>query len=45
VDLSEYSGETIELFFNTNASPPSPPGRDDRSGDLALWGAPRVVAR
>ena len=45
VDLSEYSGETIELFFKTNASPPIPPGRDDGNGDLALWGDPRVIAR
>jgi hypothetical protein len=45
VDLSEYSGETVDIFFNTNSSPPVPPGRDDRAGDLALWGDPRVVAR
>jgi hypothetical protein len=45
VDLSEYSGETVDLYFNTNASPPHPPGHDDRHGDLALWGEPRVVAR
>ena len=45
VDLSEYSGETVDLYFNTNASLPTPPGRDDRNGDLALWGEPRVVAR
>jgi hypothetical protein len=45
VDLSEYSGETVELFFNTNASPPSRPARDDRNGDAALWGDLRVVAR
>ena len=41
VDLSFYAGQTIHLFFNTNASPP---GADDRRGDLALWGAPRIVA-
>jgi hypothetical protein len=45
VDLSEYSGETIDLYFNTNASPPARPPRDDRNGDAALWGALRVVAR
>ena len=45
VDLSEYEGETVDLYFNTNASPPNPPGRDDRNGDLALWAEPRVVAR
>jgi hypothetical protein len=41
VDLSSYAGRTIDLFFNTNASLP---GGDDRRGDLALWGAPRIVA-
>jgi hypothetical protein len=41
VDLSAYAGETIALFFNTNASLP---GRDDARGDLALWGDPRIVA-
>jgi hypothetical protein len=45
VDLSEYSGETIDLYFNTNASAPSRPPRDDRNGDAALWGDLRVVAR
>lgn len=43
VDLAEYSGETVELFFNTNASPPSRPQKDDFNGDIALWGDPRVV--
>ncbi len=41
IDLSPYAGQTIALFYNTNASLP---GRDDRRGDLALWGAPRIVA-
>ena len=41
VDLTDYAGRTIDLFFNTNASLP---GRDDRRGDMALWGAPRIVA-
>ena len=41
VDLSSYAGRTIDVFFNTNASLP---GADDRRGDLALWGAPRIVA-
>ncbi|MEO7191123.1 MAG: hypothetical protein ABI051_08715 [Vicinamibacterales bacterium] len=45
LDLSEYAGETIDLLFNTNASLPSRPPRDDRAGDLAVWGAPRVVTR
>ncbi len=41
LDLSVYAGTTIDLFFNTNASLP---GADDRNGDLAVWGAPRIVA-
>jgi hypothetical protein len=45
LDLSEYSGETVELFFNTNSSPPARPPVDDRNGDFALWGAPRIVSR
>ena len=45
VDLAEYSGETVDLFFNTNSSPASRPAKDDRNGDIALWGDPRVVAR
>lgn len=45
LDLSEFAGETVELFFNTNSSAPARPPRDDRNGDLALWGAPRVVSR
>ena len=43
LDLSEYAGETVELFFNTNSSLPARPPKDDRNGDLAVWGAPRVV--
>jgi hypothetical protein len=45
IDLSEYAGETIDLFFNTNASPPSQPPVNDTNGDLAVWGAPGVYAR
>lgn len=45
IDLTEYAGETIELYFNTNASPPSRPPVNDTNGDLALWGAPGVYAR
>jgi hypothetical protein len=43
LDLSEYAGESVDLFFNTNSSPPSRPAKDDRNGDLAVWGAPRIV--
>jgi hypothetical protein len=45
IDLSEYAGETIDIFFNTNASPDQRPPVDDRNGDLAVWGAPAVFAR
>lgn len=45
IDLSEYAGETIDIFFNTNSSPPSRPPVDDRNGDLAVWGAPAIYAR
>jgi hypothetical protein len=41
VDLADYAGRTIDLFFNTNAGLP---GGDDTRGDLALWGAPRIMA-
>jgi hypothetical protein len=45
LDLSEYSGEKVDLFFNTNSSGPSRPPRDDRNGDFALWGQPRLVSQ
>ena len=41
VDLAQYGDRTIEVTLNTNASLPP---QDDRRGDLALWGAPRIVA-
>ena len=40
ISLAPYVGRTIDVFFNTNASLP---GSDDRRGDDALWGAPRIV--
>lgn len=45
LDLSEYSGETIDLFFNTNSSGPSRPPVDHRDGDLPVWGTPRLYSR
>lgn len=48
IDLSQYAGESVDLIFNTRASPappPGQPGRNDTAGDMALWGAPRVVVR
>ena len=40
VSLAPYAGRTIDVFFNTNSSLP---GNDDRRGDEALWGAPRIA--
>jgi hypothetical protein len=45
LDLSEYAGESVDLFFNTNSSPPMRPPVDNRNGDAAVWGAPRLVSR
>ena len=48
LDLSTYAGETVDLIFNTHSSAPPAPGTpptDDRNGDLALWGAPRIVVQ
>ena len=48
LDLSPYAGKRVELILNTNSSPPPAPGgapRDDQAGDLALWGAPRIIVR
>lgn len=45
LDLSEYAGETVTLFFNTNSSAPQRPPVDNQAGDLAVWGEPRVIAR
>lgn len=45
IPLTEYAGETIDIFFNTNASPDQRPPVNDTNGDLAVWGAPAVYAR
>ena len=42
LDLSQYAGQTVELIFLTNSSPP---GADNRNGDLALWGNPRIIVK
>jgi len=44
IDLSAYVGKTVDLIFNTRSSPPDPP-RDDRNGDMPVWGDPRIVTR
>jgi hypothetical protein len=43
LDLSTYAGRRVELVFVTRASPPANPPRHDTTGDLLLWGAPRIV--
>jgi hypothetical protein len=46
VDISAYSGEEVELIFNTRNGPPEPAGAaDDTRNDTALWGAPAIVVR
>jgi hypothetical protein len=48
LDLSPYAGRTIDLLFNTRASPPPTPGtapRNDERGDMPVWGEPRIVIR
>lgn len=40
LDLSQYAGETVDVIFNTRAGP-----KDDRNGDLAVWGEPRIIVR
>jgi hypothetical protein len=40
LDLSPYAGETVDIIFNTRSGP-----KDDRNGDFAVWGAPRVVVQ
>lgn len=42
LDLSPYAGENVDLMFNTNSSLP---GKDDRNGDMPVWGAPQIVVR
>lgn len=42
IDLSQYAGETLDIIFNTNSSTG---GKDDRNGDFAVWGDPRIVVR
>jgi hypothetical protein len=42
VDLSEYAGQTVDLYLKTNAAPP---GSSNQIGDHSAWGEPRVVVR
>ncbi len=38
LDLSSYAGSTVDIIFNTRSGP-----ADNRNGDFALWGLPRIV--
>jgi hypothetical protein len=42
IDLSGYAGQVVNIVFNTRSSVSA---KDDRRGDAALWGDPRVVIR
>lgn len=42
VDLSAYSGEEVDLIFNTRSGKPE---KGDIRADYALWGEPAVVQR
>ena len=42
IDLTEFAGETVNLFLKTF---PSPPGANDSNGDQPVWGEPRIVTR
>ena len=42
LDLSTYAGQTVHIVFKTNSSGP---GKDDKNGDLAVWGEPRIIIR
>jgi hypothetical protein len=43
VDLSAYSGEEVELVFNTRSSPGNQPA--DPQNDHPLWGDPEIIVR
>jgi hypothetical protein len=43
VDLSAYSGQDLEIIFNTRESGPGQAA--DARNDLPLWGAPEIVTR
>jgi hypothetical protein len=42
LDLSAYEGRQVNVIFNTD---PGPPGTNDSSNDLAVWGEPRVYSK
>lgn len=42
IDLSEFAGETMNVFLKTF---PSPPGSNNTDGDMPVWGEPRIIVR
>jgi hypothetical protein len=40
IDLAQYAGETVDVIFNTRSGT-----KDDRNGDFAVWGEPRIVVK
>ena len=45
LDLSEYAGQQVTIYFATNSSLPQTPRVDNQDGDFPAWGAPRIVVR
>ena len=45
LDLSEYAGQQVTIYFATNSSTEQTPRVDNRDGDFPAWGAPRIVVR
>lgn len=39
LDLAEYAGERVDVLFSTNSSLAG----DNRNGDFAVWGSPRIT--
>ena len=42
IDLSEYAGETVDIYLKTNQGPP---GSSNVTGDFSAWGNPRIITR
>ena len=40
LDVSQYAGETVDVIFNTRSGT-----KDNRNGDFAVWGEPRIIVR
>jgi hypothetical protein len=42
IDLTEFAGETLNVFLKTN---PSSRGANNSDGDMPVWGEPRIITR